>query len=94
MTVETALLSAFAARLGPLAVCAYAATPWSSATFSGARHVFTLETDGSVDVDTLGGELAEAEIKIPRGFVADVAVMDRVTDDPKLITVEVLTIDA
>ena len=82
MSVESALLAAFAKRLGPVRAVGYHAVPWCSATFSGARHVFRIETQEG------------AEISIPRGFVADIAVILQANASEQQIDVEALTIDA
>lgn len=94
MSVESALLAAFAKRLGPVRAVGYHAVPWCSATFSGARHVFRIETEERADIDVFARNIAEAEISIPRGFVADIAVILPANASERQIDVEALTIDA
>lgn len=94
MSVESALLAAFAMHLGPVQVISYSATPWFSATFSGARHVFSIETDASPEIEAFTRTIGEADITIPRGFVADIAVSQAPGDDAQRLTIEALTIDA
>lgn len=94
MSTERSLLAAFTAALGPVAVHAYDMTPWSSATFTGARHVFRIETEATADIDGFAQTIGEADISIPRGFVADIAVVGAPTGNPYQLTVEALTIDA
>lgn len=98
MTVETALLAAFTDRLGPLRLVAHSRRSWHSATFGGWRHTFEVALDVPVDVDRCASEIAEQDIAIPGGFVADVAV---VCDQARYasaatgnLKIEVLTIDA
>jgi hypothetical protein len=94
VSVESALLAAFTEKLGPVEVLAHNMTPWSSATFSGARHLFRLETEDPADIDAFAQIVGEADIPIPRGFVADIVVVRQPTETPYQLTVEALTIDA
>ncbi len=92
MNVAAALTSAFATRLGRLEVTSHVIAPWHSATFSGARHAFGLVTEMPADVQLFAREIAEAEIDVPGGFVADVAVTPCPTGDGLRLTIDVLTI--
>ena len=94
MSVESILLAAFTARLGQVRALGYHAVPWCSATFSGARHVFRLETEGVADINGFARDIAEADITIPRGFVAEIAVTHQINGNTRQIDVEALTIDA
>jgi hypothetical protein len=94
VSVESALLAAFAVRLGPVEVRAHDITPWSSATYSGARHVFRTETVDTADIEAFVQTIGEADIPIPRGFVADIVVVCQPTGTPRQLTIEALTIDA
>ncbi len=93
MSVASALLTAFASRLGPVHQMAYRETPWFSATFSGSRHVYVLGVEDTVDVTAFAREIAEADIALPRGFVADISVGAVQQKNPRLIEIEALTID-
>lgn len=94
MTVETALLAAFAAELGPLTLVRHRVTPWLSATFAGGRHVFEVAPEGLFDVDAFARIIAEQDIPISRGFVADVAIAKDEVARAGAVVIEVLTIDA
>lgn len=75
-------------------------TPWASATFTGARHLFHfLVEEGGVDAAarTHIASLAEAEWCLPGHIVADVThrwgyADDAVARDPVMLTVEILTV--
>ncbi len=94
MSEENALRAAFVAHLGPVEVASHTRTPWHSATFSGTRHAFTLVTEVTPDKTLFLHALADAEIHIPCGFVADVAVCECPSGDKRRLNVEVLTIAA
>lgn len=88
-----ALLAAFAARLGPLTDVRCRTVDWQSATFIGQRHRFELTVAAAVPND-FAEAIAEAEIALRRGFVADVAVTDRRAGaNGTRLTIEALTID-
>jgi len=93
MSVERALTAAFVARLGRLDVALHTETPWHSATFSGTRHAFTVVTEVAVDKMLFSNEISEADIGIPGGFVADVAI-STCPGDARRLQIEVLTIAA
>lgn len=97
MSVEGALLAAFEARLGPVHTLDHHVVPWCSATFSGARHVFRIATQETADIDAFARNIAEVDIFVPRGFVADIAdiaVIRLANANNRQIDVEALTIDA
>ncbi len=94
MSVEGALLAAFEARLGPVHTLDHHVVPWCSATFSGTRHVFRIATQETADIDAFARNIAEADIFVPRGFVADIAVIRLANANNRQIDVEALTIDA
>ncbi len=93
MSVESALTAALVARLGHLDVSSCTETPWHSATFSGMRHAFAVATEVAVDIQQFSNEIAEADIRIPGGFVADVEVR-ACPGDARRLNIEVLTIAA
>ena len=94
MSAESALLAAFATQLGEVRTLGYHAVPWCSATFSGARHFFHIETEEVADIGAFTRSIAEAEIAIPCGFVADITVIRQAGENIRQINVEALTINA
>ena len=94
MSAESALLAAFAAQLGPIRTRGYQAVPWRSATFSGVRHFFRIETDAVADIDAFTRNIAETEIVIPCGFVADITAICQISENVRQIDIEALTINA
>jgi hypothetical protein len=94
VSARSKLLAAFEAQLGQVRVTSCSAKPWHSATFAGARHVFEIECDNVAAVDGFAAAISEADIAIPGGFVADVAVTAVLAGTPCRVTVEALTIDA
>lgn len=90
MSVADALRAAMHARLGGLAETAYRTENWHSATFAGTRHVFSFGVPTSAGIAAFARDIAETEIALPRGFVADVAVTESSAGQ---IEVVALTID-
>lgn len=92
---------ALLARLSP-ARCLMAGgdeTPWSSITFSGARHRFDIELQGEggwVAAKALAGDLPEAEFDLRNNIVADITVvaLTRKPDRMTRLEVEALTVMA
>lgn len=93
MSAATSLLLAFRARLGELAETGYRAERWHSATFAGVRHIFTLEAGPGQDIPAFARDIAEDDIAVPGGFVADIIVSQSATD-PRRIEISALTIEA
>lgn len=93
MTAATSLLAAFQARIGDFAEARYRTEQWHSATFNGVRHVFTLRTKSDIDLPAFARGIAEDDIAVPGGFVADVTV-SQCAIDPRRIEVSALTIKA
>ena len=93
MSAERAFLAAFEAHLGPVQVVKYRAIPWHSATYSGAQHLLHVEAGDTANIKAFTRDIAEAEIALPRGFVADVLV-EPTDSSGRQIEIEVLTIDA
>ena len=76
--LERALL-ADAARAGcPASVLAADWTRWSSATFTGARHVLTLAAAPGAALDAWAAGLPEAESALRGHLVADLLVVGNV----------------
>lgn len=87
-----ALLGAIEALVGPISDVERNCVPWMSATFAGARHVLSFSAVGYTP--DFAGVIAEREIVLRHGFVADVAVVSvEATAGGHRIVVEALTID-
>lgn len=68
-------------------------TSWASATFTGARHCFTLSLEHPHDADMFDG-VAEREFDFPGHIVADIAVTAREAGpDFNTITIEAWTVE-
>jgi hypothetical protein len=69
-------------------------TRWASATFAGARHMFTLTAAASPAFDAWLSALPEAEFALPGHLVADL-VVEKVSREGETITahLEILTIE-
>ena len=67
---------------------------WSSATFTGARHMVTLAAETSAAFDTWFAALPEAEFALRGHLVADVAIL-RVRREGNAVTaeLEILTVE-
>ena len=64
--------------------------PWASATFSGARHVMSVELDGDATaIDRWLAALPEAQWAMRHHIVADIAVAAR---SAGVATIEALTV--
>jgi hypothetical protein len=89
------LLAAFASILGPLTDATRQSEQWASATFYGARHTIAFTASATADIPNFAASIAEADIPVRGGFVADVAIVscDDLGDRHRIV-VEVLTIDA
>lgn len=94
MSAERALLVAFTAHLGPVRVMTHHVIPWHSATYSGARHLFRIEAGDRADIEAFAHDIAEADIALPRGFVADVVLVKPADGSGRQVEIEALTIDA
>ena len=92
--IARALCAGAAAAGAAVRVTATASRAWASATFEGARHRFVLEGTAAAALDDWLAALPEAEFRLWRTLVADVAVTARAqTGDVATATVEVLTVD-
>ena len=94
---HSALIPALAKHLSPAEVQVLDSheTGWASATFTGARHSFSLAISGTGAGDAvakLEREIGEAEFELPGHLVADILVTARRTDwhvSPPVIRIEV-----
>lgn len=67
---------------------------WASATFTGARHLLRLAAPPSPALDAWIARLPEADLRLRRHLVADLAVEHvRRTEDRVTISLEVLTVE-
>ena len=89
------LLAAFEAQLGPLADVETCARSWASATFAGTRHSVSFVVGPAADIEAFRRAIEEADIALPRAFVADVAVasVTQSDDTKRRVVVEALVID-
>ena len=92
--LERALLAAAQASGCPLTVTRSDWTRWSSATFTGARHLLTLAGEADPALDDWVAGLPEAEITLRGHLVADCVVMRVEKKEGRAtIALEVLTLD-
>lgn len=96
----TALLRALAGAFGDLpgyAVEAISSRAWSSATFTGARHVVQvrLAGDGAVAAaDAVAANLSEREFTLRGHVLADIALVSReATAGIERLRIEALTVE-
>jgi hypothetical protein len=68
---------ALATYLGPLVSVDHRTSKWSSATFSGTRHMIWFDVEPSDVLDRLIANLPEAELPMPGHFVADIELAER-----------------
>jgi hypothetical protein len=96
-----ALLGELAALAGPdMQFLSHSERPWSSATFGGARHGFTLAFEGAEAVargEHLIAALPDHEFTLPGRLVADATITaaeHSLVDGPRLtIEAELLVLD-
>lgn len=91
-----ALLAGLAAHAGPFVTVAATSRAWASGLFDGARHRIAIRLEGEDAVGRAGALAAllpEADLPIPRGFVADLQVSDRLEGETVIVEIEALTID-
>lgn len=83
-------------RGGPeVSVTERTSRPWASVTFTGARHVLTLEAPATAALDAWLETLPETEFVIPGHLVADIAVVAVRRDDARAeVRIEALTVEA
>ena len=94
---HNALIAALTNRLSPAEVQVHESheTGWASATFTGARHSFSLAVSGAGAKDTvakLEREIGEVEFDLTGHLVADILITARRTDwhvSPPVIRIEV-----
>jgi hypothetical protein len=91
-----ALIAALAPHAGAFTTLAASSRAWSSGLFDGARHRIAIRLegeDGASRGGRLGAMLPDAELSIPRGFVADVQVTDWLDGETVIVALEALTIE-
>jgi len=92
---QAALVRALIPIAGPFAPWSIKSRRWASATFEGARHRLVLALEGAdarARADRVRAELADAEIAIRGGFVADIGVEARLEGETVVLAIEALTI--
>lgn len=89
--LAAALETTLSRHLGDMRDVRHDWTDWHSATFVGARHEIRFVT--TVEAAAKLATIAEDELPLSRGFVADVAVVAQSPgEDGMVVTLEVLTI--
>lgn len=91
-----ALLAALLPHAGPFVTVAATSRAWASGLFDGARHRIAIRLEGedaAGRAERLAATLPEADLPIPRGFVADLQVTGRLEGETVIVAIEALTID-
>ncbi|MES2445002.1 MAG: hypothetical protein V4574_19425 [Pseudomonadota bacterium] len=92
--LERALCESAEAAGCPLAVRVSEMTRWASITFTGARHLLTLDGDVSPALDAWLAALPEAEFALRDHLVADLSVQStRREGAAATIVLEILTVE-
>jgi hypothetical protein len=90
----TQLVRAMAAHLGAVENVSVETIPWASATFSGARHIVTLDARPGASLDAFCRDIQSTEFVMPGGFVADIEIVERTAGRAKeRLALAALTID-
>ncbi|MGN6375552.1 MAG: hypothetical protein ACTHMG_08350 [Sphingomonas sp.] len=90
----TLLTRALIAAGPAVTVVARQATPWASATFSGARHEMTLTAPASARLERWLAALPEADFTLRGHLVTDLVVTSVTTSDAgAIIRLEALTVE-
>jgi hypothetical protein len=71
------LIRALSVYFGPLSAIDHRTSKWSSATFTGTRHMIWFDVAFRDDLDNLLQNLPEADLPMPGHFVADIEVAER-----------------
>ena len=71
------LIRALARAFGALSNVEAQSCPWSSATFSGTRHMLWITVRSTSDTARIVAELPEIDLPIPGHFVADIEIAER-----------------
>lgn len=71
------LIRALAVYFGSMSAVDHRTTKWSSATFTGSRHLIWFKPDQQADLDELLKNLPEVDLPMPGHFVADIEVAER-----------------
>ncbi|WP_454885278.1 hypothetical protein [Sphingomonas oryzagri] len=91
-----ALLAALLPHAGPFVPVAATSRAWASGLFDGARHRIAIRLEGedaAARAEALAALLPEADLPIPRGFVADLQVTGRLEGEMVIVAIEALTIE-
>ncbi len=88
------LIRAIAAHVGSMDNLRVQSDPWSSATFSGARHMIWFDGESGAHLDAFRHDLYALEFAMAGGFVADIELIERtVSGASERLGLAVLTID-
>ena len=79
---------------GPAAMISHRSVEWASATFVGLRHEMRVAVEGAMDAaEQIGPLLAHAEIGLCGHILADMVLVDHVTNEGRLLLdIEALTL--
>lgn len=98
VALERALAALFAGPESAVTVEEIASRPWSSATFSGARHVLRLRLTGdeaAAAADRGLEGIEDRDFPLPGQILIDIALAARDDDEGKVrLTLEALTVEA
>jgi hypothetical protein len=90
---STRLVRALSVYFGPLSAVDHRTSKWSSATFTGTRHMIWFDITSREGLNDLLQNLPEADLPMPGHFVADIELAERHDrDDGARIGLHALTI--
>jgi hypothetical protein len=75
--VSNRLIRALSVYFGPLSAVDHRTSKWSSATFTGTRHMIWFDIVPCNTLDTLIQNLPEADLPMPGHFVADIELAEQ-----------------
>ncbi|AYJ86034.1 hypothetical protein D3Y57_08710 [Sphingomonas paeninsulae] len=75
--VSNRLIRALSVYFGPLSAVDHRTSKWSSATFTGTRHMIWFDIGPCDKLGTLIQNLPEADLPMPGHFVADIELAER-----------------
>jgi hypothetical protein len=93
---RAALLRALTPHAGPFRLLSARSRDWASALFVGARHRLVLAMegdDGPARAERLGRTLAELDLAMRDGFVADIQAVVQMDSATPVLAIEALTIE-
>jgi hypothetical protein len=93
---RSALLRALVPHIVPFTLLGVTSHDWASALFVGARHRLAIAIEGEdapLRAERISHTIAEIDLAMQGGFVADIAVVDRLDGPRPILAIEALTID-